>query len=145
MLKDIEMAKKLMLEEGLKICVVKNQKVVYKSMKRGILPMYELATNHLHELQGASLADRVVGRAAALLNGYIKVAAVYTEVISENALEILKRHKIECSYESLVSGIQNREKNDACPIEKISSKVNDHEVEDLILKIKDFLSSIKAL
>lgn len=145
MLTDIEIAKKILFEEDLKICIVKNKEVIYKSIKRGIYPMYDAVINQFNELEGASVADRVVGRAAALLNVYAKVATVYSEVISENALALLKENEIEVSYDTSVSGIQNREKNDACPIEKISSKVKDYEYTALLLKIKEFLIDIKAI
>jgi hypothetical protein len=142
---DIDLAKEILVNEKLNICIVKNGKIVFKSTRRGIHPMYIAVTEHFEELENASVADRIIGRAAAMLDSYAKIRAVYSEVISENAVEMLEANNISISYETKVENIRNRDKTDLCPIEKLSSTIKDNEVNILIEKIRVFLISISAI
>ncbi len=139
---DLYMAKDVLSKENLRICIVKDEKVVFKSNKRGILPMYTAVTKHYDELNGAAVADRVIGRAAAMLNVYSKTSAVYSDISSESAIEILSANNINITYIKSVPYIKNRTKDDLCPIEKISSKLATDEYLKLLEKIKSFLLSI---
>ncbi len=141
LLKDIDIAKKLLIEENLALVVVKDGEVIFKSVEKGIKPMYILATEMKSEAKGASLADRVIGRGAALLCGYVEIKEVYTELISEGGVSALGEYNIPYVMERTCQYIKNRDKTDYCPIEKLSLD-NDEPV--LLLKdIKEFFASLK--
>ena len=142
---DLEIAKDLLYQENLTICIVKNGSVIHKSSQKGIYPMYEAITEKYQELEGASVADRVIGRAAAMLNVYAKTEYVFSEIVSKSAVTILHNNKINLSYNKSVAYIKNRSQDDLCPIEKISSKVADTDYKILMSKIKEFLISVKIL
>lgn len=142
---DLELAKDLLYKENLTICIVKNGSVIHKSSQKGIYPMYEAISKKHQQLGGASVADRVIGRAAAMLNVYAKTQDVFSEIVSKSAETILHNNEINLSYNQLVPYIKNRSQDDLCPIEKISSKVADTDYVILISKIKDFLVSAKIL
>lgn len=139
-MKDIDIAKRLLIEENLALVVVKNSEVIFKSIDKGIKPMYILATEMQEKAEGASLADRVIGRGAALLCGYIGINEVYTELISEGGIDTLKKYNISFTMAKLCPYIKNRDKTGYCPIEKISMDLEDPVL--LLQKIKDFLASI---
>lgn len=140
MLKDLEKAKNILIEEDLALVVVKDGEVMFKSKDKGIKPMYTLATEMRTEASGASLADRVIGKGAALLCGYIGIKEVHTDLISENGKATLEKYNILYTMEKSCPYIKNRDKTDYCPIEKLSLSTEDPEV--LLEKIKEFFKSI---
>lgn len=69
-------------------------------------------------LDGFSAADRVVGKAAALLYAKLGATAVHARTMSEGGLEALRAHGIAVSYDDLVPMILNRAQTGMCPIEQ---------------------------
>lgn len=139
-MKDIDLARKLLIDEDLTLVVVKNGEVIFKSIDKGIKPMYILATEMKEKAMSASLADRVIGKGAALLCGYIEINEVYTDLISEGGMETLKKYNIPFTMEKTSPYIKNRDKSGYCPIENISLNLEDPIL--LLEKIKEFLTSI---
>ncbi len=134
------MAKELLLEEDLALVAVKNGEVVFKSKDKGIKPMYILAAEMKAKAYDASLADRVIGKGAAILCAYIGIKEIYGELISEGGLAILEEYKIPYTMERSCLYIKNRDKTDYCPIEKLSLDTRDPIV--LLQRIKEFFASI---
>ena len=97
-------------------CVFYKQGAVYKSFDRGIRPLLALLDSG-QELSGFCAADKVVGKAAALLYCLLRVQEVYAPVISKPALEVLENHGIRVSYQVCTPAIQNRAGNGLCPME----------------------------
>lgn len=87
-------------------------------------------------LAGAFVADKIVGKAAALLFARGGVIEVYAEVISEPALEVLKKRRILCIYEKIVPYILNKGNTAICPMENAVLHLEDPEAayETLVLK-----------
>ncbi len=139
-MKDIEIAKELLKKDNLAMVVVKDGEVVFKSLDKGIKPMYILATEMKEKAIGASLADKVVGKGAALLCGYISIKEIYGELISEGGMETLDKYKIPYTMDKSCSYIKNRDKTDYCPIERLSLDTEDPIL--LLEKIKGFFASV---
>lgn len=137
---DIIMAKEILQNNSYTITIVKNQKILKTSNQKGIRPMYEAITQIKDELKDASVADRVIGRAAAILLKYGEVKCLNTKIISKDALEILNNTNINVKYEKVVEFIKNRDKKDSCPVEKLSKDIDNPII--LISKIKAFLENI---
>jgi len=85
---------------------------------------------------GASMADVVVGKAAALLARAVDVEAIYTPLLSRRALDYLRQQGIRMEYDLLVEGILNRSRNDLCPLEHITVDIDD--AERAVEVIRDF-------
>lgn len=137
----IDIAKDMLYKDNLKILIYKDKKVVFKSKNRGIQPIFELPRKiKLSEVEGAYVADRVIGRAAAMILSSLKIKAIYTRIISEEAIKIFKENNIQVSYDKKVKNILNRTKEDLCPIEKLSQGVNN--VEELLEEIEIFLKEV---
>jgi len=139
-LKDIDIARKILIEEDQAMVVVKNGEVIFKSIDRGIKPMYILSTEMKDKARGASLADRVIGKGAALLCGYTEINEVYTELMSEGGMDTLKKYNIPFTMAKTCPYIKNRDKSGYCPIENMSMDIDDPVL--LLEKIKVFLTSI---
>ncbi|TJX13447.1 DUF1893 domain-containing protein [Tissierella creatinini] len=140
-MKDIEIAKKLLLEEQLALVIVKNGEVLYKSKGRGIKPLYTAYTNMKSSLKGASVADKVIGKAAAILCVNAEIQGLYTNLISEKAIEVLDQTDIKFTYNLKVPFIKNRDNTGLCPVENLSLNVEG--IDELLIGIDEFLKSIK--
>ena len=139
-MKDIEIAKKHLKEENLTIILVKDKETIFKSKKRGISPIYELAKEKKDLARAGALGDKVIGKGAALLCKYIGVKEVYGELMSETAMEVLKKANIKFSYSNSTKYIENRDKTGLCPIEKRAIDVENGET--MLEKIEEFLEQL---
>lgn len=137
-LKDIEIAKDIFHKENMAIVVVKNGEVVFKSKEKGIKPIYALAKKFKEEAFAASIADKVIGRGAAILCGYLGIKEVYADLMSVGGQTILSKYNIPYTMDKSCSYIMNRDKTDYCPIEKLSLDTEDPEL--FISKLEEFLS-----
>lgn len=137
---DINIAKSHLHNNNLSMVIVKDGKIIEESIAKGIKPIYDIYTERKECLNNAVVADKVIGKAAAMIlaNGGIKM--LYTDLISEKAIEVLDEFKIEYEFAKKVPLILNRDGSDMCPIEKLSS--NTDNVEELIEKIKIFINNI---
>ena len=77
------------------------------------------------DFSGFSAADKVVGRGAAFLYLLLGVKAVYAEVISTPAKELLSAHGVELSYGREAEYIINRKGDGMCPFEAAVLDVSD--------------------
>lgn len=95
------------------------------SEERGIRPMIDWLEADPEILRGASVADKVVGRAAAMLMVYGGVTEVYTNLISIRALELLREYGIPCTYVNTCDAVSNRRGDGICPMERTVAPVKD--------------------
>ncbi|MGN0136588.1 DUF1893 domain-containing protein [Anaerotignum sp.] len=106
------------------------------SEKKGIAPMMALLQKEETALQGACVADRVIGRAAALLMEKAGVTAAFGTVVSTHALKAFRDSSIAFSYDKEVEYIINRAKTGMCPMEETVLKIEDPEEAYAALKRK---------
>ena len=129
---DLQIAKDNL--SGHTICLCKGGQCLY-SEKHGIAPMMGFIADGV-DLEGYSVADIVVGKAAALLFVKCKIQAVFAKTISKGGEEVLKQHNIPYEYETLVDKIINRDGTDICPMEKTVLNTDDPEEGYILLKNK---------
>ena len=113
--KDLTKAKAV-LEEQNCTCVLCREDRIYTSTRRGVAPLLGWLDTGA-DLNGFSAADRVVGKATAYLYCLLGVKEVYARVMSKPAVEVLRRYNIPAGYDTLVEGIENRQKTGPCPME----------------------------
>lgn len=140
-MKDIDIAKKHLQDEELALVVVKGGQVLYKSNGRGIKPLYTAYMEMKESLKGSSIADKVIGRAAAMICADAKIHELYTNLISENAMEVLEQAEITYSYGLAVPSIKNRDQSGLCPMEKLSLKAEN--INELLIGIDNFFEALK--
>ena len=84
---------------------------------RGIIDLYHLIEDDPGFMFGASVVDKIVGKAAAALLALAKVKEVYADVISCPALDLLSKTDIKISYGVVAPHIINRTATGWCPLE----------------------------
>lgn len=118
---DLEKAIQL-LHSGGYTCVLCKDNTVYTSTQRGVKPLMNLLGKNL---SGFSAADKVVGKATALLYCLLGIRALHANVISESALAVLQSNGIPTDYAELVPYIVNRAKDGKCPMELATQNISD--------------------
>lgn len=107
---------KRILASGNYTCVAVSAADTYTSTLRGVKPLLDLIDSG-KSLKDYSVADRVVGRAAAFLYVILKADEVYADVMSKGALEVFSEYGIRAEYGELTDRIINRAKTGMCPME----------------------------
>ena len=131
----LEQAKAALAGEITFAAVLQDGRMV-TSEKKGIAPMMALLAEDMTVLQGACVADRVIGRAAALLMEKAGVAAAFGEVVSSHALKAFENNGISFTYGREVEYIVNRTKTGMCPMEQTVLGIADAEAAYTALKLK---------
>ena len=106
------------------------------SERKGIAPMMALLAENLDVLKGACVADRVIGRAAALLMEKAGITEAFGEVVSSHALQAFAKSGIAFTYGKEVEYIINRTKTGMCPMEHTVLGIEDAEAAYTALKLK---------
>ena len=88
------------------------------------------------QLNGASVADRVAGKALALLCVYAGIRQVYAEVLSRKAQAMFGENNITVQWEQLVDNVLDLNRAGVCPFEKAAAGIADP---------KDSFGAFKAL
>jgi len=104
------------------IAVVKGNTVLTSPL-RGIAALLAYVKNG--DLDGASLADKIVGKAAALLMVLGKVKEVYAGVITEEAKAVFVRYNVPFCFSVSANKIMNRQGTDICPMENAVLNISD--------------------
>ena len=136
---DLKLAEQRLKEKRFNLLIVKDGKIVFATKSygiRGLLQAMEKLGNHL---SGSSVADNVVGRAAALLCAYFKASSVFAVTISEEGEKMLKENKVSYWFENRVPNILNYERTDICPFEKLVMNLT--KPEEAYEKLKAFIDS----
>lgn len=106
-----------LLQKGEYTCVICKDDSIFTSFERGIKPLvewYESST----DLTGASAADKVVGKAAAMMYVLMGVKSVYSYVMSKTAIETFDIYGVEWSCDMTADHIRNRTNTGSCPMEQ---------------------------
>jgi len=117
-------------------CVIDNGET-HTYTGRGVSDLLCLASTAPEVLDGAFVADKIVGKGAAALMVYGKVHSVYADVMSNSALCLLRNNGVEVVYGILVERIMNRTGTGYCPVEELC--LNETDVKVMFLKIKKFI------
>lgn len=113
-----------LLEENTYTCVLCKGDALYTSEKRGIAPLVDWIISGV-DLRGFSVADKIVGKAAALLFALAGVKRVFAPVMTETALTIFTCHGIEANCQTITKQIMNRAGTGPCPMERTVSSIDD--------------------
>ena len=95
------------------------------SDEHGIRPPLFWLRENPDILRGADVADKVIGKAAALLFAYGGVRSVWAARMSEAARDFLRAARIAFDYEELVPAILNRDGTGLCPMEQRAIGIDD--------------------
>jgi hypothetical protein len=133
---DLDIAKSRLYEEELTLAIVKNGEVLFETGSHRISGLLGAVEQLGAGLEGASLADRVAGKAIALLCVYAGIRHVYADVLSRKAKAVFEENEIRHEWKELVANILNFNKSQVCPFEKAAAEISDP---------KDAYKAFKAL
>lgn len=86
---------------------------------RGVSDLYKIYSREKELLQGASVADKIVGKGAAALMALGGVSEVITDAISSSALSLLDTCGVSVRFQKEVPAIINRKGDGICPVEEL--------------------------
>ncbi|MEM3566356.1 MAG: DUF1893 domain-containing protein [Candidatus Bathyarchaeia archaeon] len=142
MREDLEIAKNRLRKKGLTLVVVKDSRVLFESKARGVSSFIEALDVLGDNLKDASVADKVIGKAVALLCIYAGVRAVYALTLSLEAKQVFENYKVCLEWDRLVEKILDVSGRDACPFEKAAIEIDNPE--DAYRKFKALLKNLKS-
>jgi hypothetical protein len=126
-MQDLYLAKNILKQHNFSLVIVKKEKPILKSISSGIIGLLQAIEILDKDLEGSAIADKVIGRAAALLLSYSRIKAAYAITLSVEGLKMLKEHNIFVEYDNLVPIILDSKRKAICPFEKISLTIKSPE------------------
>lgn len=114
------------LFEGRYSCVlVRDGDIIMVSRGKGIAPLFSKLAEGEIFFKNAAMADRIIGKALALLCLFAGITSVYGCIISDCAKNILEDSGIHTEYDEIVPYIMNRDRTDRCLMEKLVDNIED--------------------
>lgn len=139
---DIELAQTLFQANGYAFVIVKDASVIATGTREGIGELLDAVTKHGEALRGAALADKIVGKAVAMVAAYAGVTSVYTPLGSEAAQKVLADHKISFQADRLVPLIRNKPNTGPCPMERLTQPLD--EPAAAVEALREFVAARRA-
>lgn len=131
-----------MLHDGGYSCVIESGGKIRTFTQRGVADLYDIYCHERSLLSGASIADKVVGKAAAAIMVLGGVSRLHADVISEPAAALLQNAGVELEAVNIVPHIINRTKTGWCPLESASRYLD--KAEDIFPVIDDFVRKMRS-
>lgn len=134
---DLERARSRFAEGGY-TCVLCREDTLYTSTRAGVAPLMEWIADGV-DLRGFAAADKIVGKAQAILAVLAGLREVFAPVMSTGGRDYLERHGIGASFDTLVPLIVNRQGIGSCPMEATVAAIEQPEegLRALQAKIKE--------
>ena len=133
-------AKNLIKNEKATCVVIKNDKILNIETGRGVKPVIALYEQGI--LSGASVVDKIIGKAAAMVLVLGGVKSCYGLTMSRAAVDYLKSHGVAVEYDTLTEHIINRKGDGICPMEQTVAEIDDP-VEALVA-LKNKIAELSA-
>jgi len=118
-------AKQMLIDGHLSCVILVEGKPPVCSEAIGIKPLMQELRKDRQAFTGGVIADKVVGKAAALLAVLGGAKAVYGAVMSKTAADVLAQHHIRYEYDAFVPFIENRTHTGKCPMEAAVWTIDD--------------------
>lgn len=114
---DLDLARALLIaNKDATLVAVRGDEIVV-CCDRGVKPLLKMVAEG-RSLKGFSVADKVVGKAPALLYAVLGPEAVFSPVMSWTGRAVLLAAGIFVSHDVLVPHISNRAKSGQCPMDE---------------------------
>ena len=110
--RDLELAKSRLKDRDLTLVIVKEDKVIFETRSQGVGGFLQAIEKLGKGLIASSVADKIVGAAAAMLCVYSEVSSVFAVTISEEGIRVFEDNDIIYQFENEVPNILNHDKTD---------------------------------
>jgi len=140
----MDLARQLLHVQELTMCLVRDGRPLVTDRRKGLVPLLSALDTFGPELVGAVLADRVVGRAAAVIAVHAQLAAVSAGVLSSGAAALLDGAGIPYEAGAIVPHICDRSGKGVCPMEKIALEHANAPTAKIIGNMRDSLVRMAA-
>ena len=140
-LTDLDLARALLIANRDATLVAVRDDEIITCTERGIKPLLAWVREG-RDLSGFSVADKVVGKAPALLYAVLGPRAVFSPVMSWTGRAVLLAAGVATSYDALVPHIQNRDKSGQCPMD--SSVTNVWEPYEAVSVLSDRAAALRS-
>ena len=111
------------------ILIEKNCSIVasngYVSFDAGIRPVIDRLNEDIYYFRNLSVADKIIGKAGAMLLCLSGAKEVYAAVLSKSGKDIFDRYDVAYEYGELVDYIINRKGDGMCPMEMTVKDIDD--------------------
>jgi Domain of unknown function (DUF1893) len=140
---DLELAKEKIRAGSLAFVIVKDGAVLCIGTRDGIGELIEAVDALGAAARGASLADRVVGKAVAMVARVARLRAVYSPLASQAALDALTIDRqgdlgqVPLEYDRLVPLILNKRNDGPCPMERLTQPI--HDPQQAVAALREFV------
>lgn len=140
-MEDLRIAKKHLKEKGSTLTIVKGKQILFDTASHGISGFLRAIEELGERLNGASAADKIVGKAVAILCLPAGIEGVYASVMSREAKELFEENGIHAEWDELVGNILSNCKPATCPFEKLATEITDPS--EAYKKLKALQDSLK--
>lgn len=118
---DQDLARRIFESGNLAFALVRDGQELARGTRPGIRELLEATLRIGPAAKGASLADKIVGRAVAFAAARAGIASIYTPLGSEAAERVCREQGIAFQPDRLVPVIRNARGDDLCPLEKLTA------------------------
>ena len=114
---NLEIVRKKLYETNASLVVLYSNGECKEYYQNRIKDIKEILQDNKLALQGATIADKVIGKVAGSILAVAEVKEIYSDVISKYAIPVLDNNNIRYEYKKIVEYIQNNDKTGMCPME----------------------------
>lgn len=137
--------REVMHSENLTCVIADESRIIFKSDKKGIVPMLEfLEIWEKGEVKPLYQSDRIIGKAAVIISNHCGIKEIYADVISQSAYNIAERKNIKVYYDQLVEMILNPAKTKEGPFEAALHGIDEDDFTAVLATVRETLKKIQA-
>ena len=134
---DLDRAKQIFQADGASFVLVHDGHELARGTRDGIGELLATVDQLGAQTHGASLADKIVGKAVAMVAVYAGLAGVYSPLASTAGQQVLAEHQIMLQAERLVPLILNKRNDGPCPMERLTLPLA--QPEEAVAALKEFV------
>ncbi len=117
---DLEFAKQVYQDGQYTFVIVRAGQALATGTRDGVGELLDVVAQRGGQARGAALADKIVGKAVAMVAAYAGIVEIYTPLASEAAEQTLREFGIGLSAERRVPLIRNKRNDGLCPLEQLA-------------------------
>ena len=137
----LELAKLALRASQCTLAVAKDG-VVETFYSRGVADLLQLHDTEPERLCGASVADKIIGKAAASILILSGVKEAYAPRITEGALRLLSEHGVKAECDVAIDRVENRTHTGRCPLDTVCAELS--EPQEMLKTVRDKIRQLNS-